>query len=117
MVSAYVLVDVNPSNTVIISGPVLWDGASPFTAPSGQQILAEAVALANGYTYPGPSTAEIVNATISSRAVKAIATNIAYLAIPSPTNAQAVTQVNALTKEVTAIIRLILNQLASTSGT
>ncbi len=44
--------------------------------------------------------------TLKAKAVTALAANATYLAIVSPTNAQVVAQVRALTKEVNALIRL-----------
>lgn len=53
-------------------------------------------------------------ATLQQRAQNALATNADYLALPSPTNAQAVAQVRALTQECSAVIRLLLNLLDAT---
>lgn len=52
--------------------------------------------------------------TLQQRAQNALATNADYLALPSPTNAQAVAQVRALTQECSAVIRLLLNLLDAT---
>ena len=65
-----------------------------------------------------PIPAEVTNRqTIQAKARQALTANATYLAIASPTNAQVVAQVATLTKEVTALIRLLLGQLDSTSGT
>lgn len=56
-------------------------------------------------------------ASLQTKATNAIATNNNFLAIASPTNAQAVAQVQLLTRENTAIIRLLLGLLDSTAGT
>lgn len=56
-------------------------------------------------------------ATIRDRAQQALATNAAFLALASPTNAQTVTQVKALTRECNALIRMALNLLDDTTGT
>ena len=55
--------------------------------------------------------------SLQTKASNAIATNNNFLAIASPTNAQAVAQVQLLTRENTAIIRLLLGLLDSTDGT
>lgn len=52
-----------------------------------------------------------------SKAAAALAANSSFLDIASPTNAQAVTQIKALTRQVNALIRLQLNDLNDISGT
>jgi hypothetical protein len=56
-------------------------------------------------------------ADLQSKAQNAIDANSTFLAIASPTNAQAVAQIQRLTRENTAIIRLLLGLLDSTAGT
>jgi hypothetical protein len=58
-------------------------------------------------------TAQQANAqTIISRAKTAITGNNAFIAIgPAPTNAQIISQVTLLTRENTAIIKLLLDEL------
>ena len=53
---------------------------------------------------------------IYTKGVQAIANNAAFLAIPTPTQAQTVAQVQLLTRECTAIMRLLVNQLDTTDG-
>jgi hypothetical protein len=55
--------------------------------------------------------------TLQSRAEQALATNATFLAIASPTNAQTLAQVRALTRETTALIRLLLDKTGDTAGT
>ena len=68
-------------------------------------------------TTPGAGTPAANQQSIQSKAQAALVNNATYLAIPSPTTAQAVAQVAALTREVNAIIRLLLNQFDTTTGT
>jgi len=64
------------------------------------------------------SAAAVANlAALLTKAANAIANNVTFLAIPSPTNAQVLAQVNALTLQVDALIRVVANQLSSQNGT
>ena len=70
------------------------------------------------------STAELANDTTATnntslrdKARTAITGNTTYLALVSPTNAQVVTQMNRLTRQNTALIRLEVSALDSTDGT
>lgn len=55
--------------------------------------------------------------TIRQRALSALNANATYLAISTPTTAQMRDQLALVTKECNGIIRLLLGQLDSTSGT
>jgi hypothetical protein len=55
--------------------------------------------------------------TLKVRANAAVAANTAFLAVPAPTNVQVLAQVQLLTKQCTALIKLTLSALADTSGT
>lgn len=67
---------------------------------------------------PDPfATANANYLALYGKAQQAIAANIAYLAIASPTQAQALAQVTVLTRETTAIMRLLLGLLDVTDGT
>lgn len=57
-------------------------------------------------------------ATLRTRAQLALAANANYLALPDPvTLVQATAQIKLLTRECTALIRLVLNLIDDTSGT
>lgn len=64
------------------------------------------------------ATATANMATLLGKADAASTNNAAYLALASPTNAQAVAQVAALTRQVTVLVRLARRDLLnSTDGT
>lgn len=98
------------------------DGATPRTYTAWDTFGALVPGTPRGYT-PAENTAADARAanatmmanlvTLQQKAATALANNATYLAIPSPTQAQAVTQVGALTRQVNGIMR-ILNSLTST---
>lgn len=51
--------------------------------------------------------------TLLGRAQTALTNNATFLAIGSPTNAQTLAQVQALTRQVDALIRFLLGQFAT----
>jgi hypothetical protein len=55
--------------------------------------------------------------TIIVGAAQALAANSEFLALTSPTNAQSVAQVKALTRQVNALIRILIDALDTTDGT
>lgn len=68
--------------------------------------------LVEDYTVPKPT--EQFNAeTITERAVAALADNAAFLDIEAPTNAQALAQIKALTRQANGLIRLALQRFDS----
>lgn len=86
------------TNTDDVTGKTLWTSVAP---PPGSPA---AVAMAN---LP----------TLQSRAQAALTANATYLAIASPTVAQNTAQTQRLTKECSAVIRLLLGLLDDTTGT
>lgn len=69
------------------------------------------------WSAPTPSPNGTNLQTLRSKAQTALSNNQTFLGIASPTNAQAVAQVQALTKQVDTLIRLVCGQLNSTQGT
>lgn len=61
--------------------------------------------------------AESNRVLLESRAQSALVANTSFLAITSPTNAQVLAQVKILTRECSALIKLLLRELSDTSGT
>lgn len=81
--------------------------ARALTAAESTQLAADDAALTRGQN----------DSTLRDKAQQALAVNDAFLALASPTNAQVVTHVQRLTRENTALIRLVIGALDSTSGT
>ena len=67
-------------------------------------------------THP-PGSKEANRRTITTKAQTALSANATFLALSSPTAAQIRTQVNRLTREVNALIRLQLGDLDTTQDT
>lgn len=78
--------------------------AATWTYDPTTQAFTEPVTLAN-------------QATLLSKAQAALTNNETFLALATPTSAQAVAQVQALTRQVNALIRLATSELSSVSGT
>lgn len=62
-------------------------------------------------------TATANSVTVHNRAETGLAVNSAFLAISSPSNAQTLAQVKALTRQVSGLIRLTLGKLDDITGT
>lgn len=56
-------------------------------------------------------------ATIAAKAKQALDANDTFLAVATPTNAQILAQVRAVTRECSALIRLVLDEVETTGGT
>lgn len=54
---------------------------------------------------------------VEAKAVQGLALNATFLAIAAPTNAQVLAQTQRLTRECSALIRLLLGLLDDTAGT
>lgn len=61
-----------------------------------------------------PPDCEANRAILTDRAATALDANRTFLALASPTNAQTLAQVKTLTRECTALIRLVLDRLDGT---
>ena len=63
------------------------------------------------------ATEEANSADLLAKAKAAVSNNLTFLAIASPTNAQNAAQLKALTRQVNALIKLTVRDLATTDGT
>lgn len=97
-------VEINPTQ-IIVTHPSISSGNT-----------AAVQSLINAYVFD-PAWSGGVQGLLLARAAGALSGNATFLALASPTTAQAITQVKALTRQVDALIRLAANQLDSTGGT
>ena len=118
MTDRYYLVSTDPTDRVIRDS-FWWDGMTPLNVPNGQRAIAAKDAV--GYTQPVRpdlrSPGEVNADTLRERVSATLDANRAYLALVAPTNAQVVAQVQRLTRECSALIRLMLDQTDTTDGT
>jgi len=101
------IVDINASQIVVTHASIAAGNTAAIQALISAYVLDATRA---GF---GPG----VLGMLLNKAKNAIAANNTFLAISSPTQAQTLAQVQLLTRENTAIIKIMANQLADTSGT
>lgn len=99
--------DVNRQYTAWDSAGIIVVGPRPYTAEENATLDAK-----NAET-----TAKNNAANLTTKAKTALTNNNTFLAIVSPTNADIVAQVKALTRQVNALIKLEIQDLANTTGT
>lgn len=101
----------------------LWDDAAgTYTAwdASGTQIAQRALTAQEISDLAGTFASGLAatnTAIVQARAAAALAGNATFLALASPTNGQTIAQVQLLTKECSALIRLTLAQMATITDT
>lgn len=66
---------------------------------------------------PKPGTPGANELALRDKAQQALTANAAYLAVASPTAAQNTAQIQRLTRECNALIRLLIGRLDDTAGT
>lgn len=96
-----------------------WDDAARvYTAwdAAGVQLTSRPFTAADDAASSAASSASN-GADLLAKARGALAANATFLAIASPTNAQTLAQVKALTRQVNALIRLEAGDLTSVDGT
>lgn len=107
-------VPATPTSRPADTAATTWDSSWTVSGGTATQVWAER-----------PKTqAELDSGTIATntaallaKAGTALATNGTYLAIANPTNAQAVAQVQRLTRQVNALLRLARRDILTTDGT
>jgi hypothetical protein len=62
-------------------------------------------------------TATSNRSQLQSKAEQALSINVTYLSLTTPTTAQNTAQIKALTRQVSAVIRLLLQKLDNLAGT
>lgn len=103
-----------PPCVLATTGDLTAAGAT-IECPSGVVTDAEISAALATIVYAPPPNVNA--ATLIAKGANAISSNLTYLAVASPTTAQAAAQIAALTRQVDALIRLACSLLDSTSGT
>lgn len=112
MSDSYVEVSDDSSDKVIAGGPLIWDGVTDFTPPSGTHLMLTVDALAEGYTWP--VVVEAPQDILNQNLVNAITTNDTFLALDPPGDDDIAAQVVALTHQCNALARLSTSTFDST---
>jgi hypothetical protein len=99
---SFVDIETTPPSSIIREGDGTVSLVFPITLSAAQENAVYARAAGTGN-----------KETILARALTALENNLAYIALDPPTNAQAIAQIEALTRQVNGIIRLVLNKLES----
>ena len=102
--STYPTVDINPTQIIVTHPNVTSANTAAIQTVINAYVLDQTWA-------SGPA------GVLASRAQAALAANATYLALASPSVAQNTAQLQRVTKECNALIRLALNLLDTTSGT
>lgn len=118
MFTQYVIVSTDPDDKTIRGERINYEGdPEDLRTGRGWAVMVEADALKAGFAYPPPDPVVVNRQTLEERAVAALDVNNTYLARETPTNAQNLAQIRALTRECTALIRLVVGHLDDTEGT
>lgn len=118
-IGRYVVTDA--AGTTVVGGPYLIDSAMVATFQTPEQVedptrkLLPETPTRRNLGGPIPIT-EQNRATLNQRAEGALAANAAYLALATPTAAQQAQQITRVTRECSALIRLMLGALDSLDG-
>jgi len=116
-IEKYVIVSTDITDKVIKGGPLLWDGTSSLKVDAGLQLITMNAANQGGYTRPAAPATELNAATLRERITVALPAIAAYPALPTPSAAQTTAQVQRLTRLITALAKLLLDQTDTTDGT
>ena len=103
-----------PQGTWTDAAGLFWVGSDANTLTGPQ--LATFQSAVTG-TVANPNAPWRAYDTLVNRATAALTVNATFLGLASPSNAQTIAQVQALTKQCNGLIRLLLQQLDSTINT
>lgn len=118
-VGRYVVTDA--AGTAVVGGPYLIDSADVATFKTAEQLedptrkLMPETPTRRNLGGPIPITDQN-RATLAQRAENALRANANYLALATPTAAQQAQQLDRVTRESSALIRLVLGLLDSMDG-
>lgn len=118
-VGRYVVTDAAGAN--VVGGPYLIDSAVAASFKTAEMVedptrkLMPETPTRRNLGGPVPITDQN-RIALTQRADSALRANVAYLALPTPTAAQQTQQIDRLTRECSALIRLMLGALDSLDG-